>query len=56
VLVEQDLGRAMRTADRVVCMLEGRIVLEGAAAELTRERVTEAYFGLGGERAGPGPP
>ena len=58
VLVEQDLGRAMRIADRVVCMLEGRIVLEGAAAELTRERVTEAYFGLGGpigERARFGP-
>ena len=29
-----------------VCMLEGRIVLEGAAADLTREQVTEAYFGL----------
>lgn len=48
VLVEQDLGRAMRIADRVVCLLEGRIVLEGAASALTRERVTEAYFGLGG--------
>jgi branched-chain amino acid transport system ATP-binding protein len=47
VLVEQDLGRAMRIADRVVCLLEGQIVLEGPAAGLTRERVTEAYFGLG---------
>jgi branched-chain amino acid transport system ATP-binding protein len=46
VLVEQDLTRAMRVADRVACMLEGRIVLEGARGELTRERVTEAYFGL----------
>jgi branched-chain amino acid transport system ATP-binding protein len=46
VLVEQDLGRAMRVADRVACMLEGRIVLEAAAGELTREQVTEAYFGL----------
>lgn len=46
VLVEQDLGRAMRVADRVVCMLEGRIVLEGTPSELTREQVTEAYFGL----------
>ena len=27
-------------------MLEGRIVLEGAAGELTREQITEAYFGL----------
>lgn len=46
VLVEQDLGRAMKVADRVVCMLEGRIVLEGTPSELTREQVTEAYFGL----------
>jgi branched-chain amino acid transport system ATP-binding protein len=48
LLVEQDLGRALRVATRVVCMLEGRIVLEGAAAELSREQVTEAYFGLRG--------
>jgi branched-chain amino acid transport system ATP-binding protein len=46
LLVEQDLARAMRVADRVVCMLEGRIVLEGDRGELTREQVTEAYFGL----------
>ncbi len=46
VLVEQDLARALSAARRVVCMLEGRIVLEGAAAELTREQITDAYFGL----------
>jgi branched-chain amino acid transport system ATP-binding protein len=46
VLVEQDLSRVLRIATRIACMLEGRIVLEGKAAELTRERVTEAYFGL----------
>jgi branched-chain amino acid transport system ATP-binding protein len=50
LLVEQDLARAMRVADRVACMLEGRIVLEGNRGELTREQVTEAYFGL--RRAG----
>jgi branched-chain amino acid transport system ATP-binding protein len=27
-------------------MLEGRIVLEGRAGEVTREQVTDAYFGL----------
>jgi branched-chain amino acid transport system ATP-binding protein len=48
VLVEQDLSRGLGIADRVVCLLEGRIVLEGPAAALTRERITEAYFGLGG--------
>ncbi len=46
LLVEQDLARALGVATRVVCMLEGRLVLEGLAGELTRERVTEAYFGL----------
>src|SRR5207253_6350780 len=46
LLVEQDLGRALRVASRVVCMLEGRLVLEGRRGELSREQVTEAYFGL----------
>jgi branched-chain amino acid transport system ATP-binding protein len=46
VLVEQDLGRALAVADRVVCMLEGRIVLAGPPATLSREEVTNAYFGL----------
>jgi branched-chain amino acid transport system ATP-binding protein len=46
ILVEQDLTRAMGVADRVICMLEGKSVLEGKARELTREQVTEAYFGL----------
>jgi branched-chain amino acid transport system ATP-binding protein len=46
VLVEQDLTRAMNVASRLVCMLEGRIVLEGASSDLSREQVTDAYFGL----------
>ena len=52
VLVEQDLSRAMGVADRVICMLEGRIVLEGDAKTLTRDQVTEAYFGLHRARKG----
>jgi branched-chain amino acid transport system ATP-binding protein len=50
LLVEQDLRRAQRVASRIVCMLEGRVVLEGDAKALTREQITEAYFGLRGER------
>ncbi|HVY52098.1 MAG TPA: ABC transporter ATP-binding protein [Devosia sp.] len=50
VLVEQDLNRVMRVASRVICMLEGRIVLEGATATTSRDRVTDAYFGLGQAR------
>jgi branched-chain amino acid transport system ATP-binding protein len=51
MLVEQDLARALNVASRVVCMLEGRLVLEGRTGELTRDEVTNAYFGLGGARA-----
>ncbi len=46
VLVEQDLTRALKVATRVICLLEGRIVLEGAAAGLDRDAVVNAYFGL----------
>jgi branched-chain amino acid transport system ATP-binding protein len=46
VLVEQDLNRALRVATRVICMLEGRIVMDGEARSTTREQVTQAYFGL----------
>jgi branched-chain amino acid transport system ATP-binding protein len=46
VLVEQDLTRALNVADRVVCMLEGRVVLEGEAKALDRDAVVNAYFGL----------
>ncbi len=46
VLVEQDLARVLRVATRVACLLEGRVVLEGAAAQMTREQITAAYFGL----------
>jgi branched-chain amino acid transport system ATP-binding protein len=46
ILVEQDLSRAMSVVDRLVCMLEGAVVLEGSAAELSRAQITQAYFGL----------
>jgi branched-chain amino acid transport system ATP-binding protein len=46
VIVEQDLQRALSVADRVVCMLEGRVVLQSVTQSVTREQVTEAYFGL----------
>jgi branched-chain amino acid transport system ATP-binding protein len=46
ILVEQDLGRAMAVASRVICMLEGRVVLDSPAKNVTRDQVTKAYFGL----------
>jgi branched-chain amino acid transport system ATP-binding protein len=51
ILVEQDLGRAMSVADKVICMLEGRAILEGAARDLSPETITDACFGLRGREA-----
>jgi branched-chain amino acid transport system ATP-binding protein len=45
VVVEQDIGQAMRIADRVYCFQEGRVSLSGRAADLTREQISAAYFG-----------
>jgi branched-chain amino acid transport system ATP-binding protein len=50
VVVEQDIGQALAAADRVYCLLEGRVALAGRPAELTREQITDAYFGLAGPR------
>ena len=46
VLVEQDITIALGAADRVYCMLEGRVSLSGTPAELTREAITASYFGV----------
>ncbi len=48
LVVEQDVGQALRVADRVQCLLEGRVALEGTATGVTREAVTAAYFGVNG--------
>jgi branched-chain amino acid transport system ATP-binding protein len=46
LLVEQDVRQALRVADRIQCLLEGRTVLEGTAGSLTREQIAAAYFGV----------
>jgi branched-chain amino acid transport system ATP-binding protein len=45
IVVEQDISQALRVADRVICMMEGRVTLEGTPATLTRPAIHEAYFG-----------
>ncbi|OCJ09001.1 ABC transporter ATP-binding protein [Rhizobium sp. AC44/96] len=47
VIVEQDIGQALKVADRVYCMMEGRITLSGRPAELDRADIHAAYFGAG---------
>jgi branched-chain amino acid transport system ATP-binding protein len=46
VVVEQDITLALDVADRVYCLLEGRVSLSGAPGELTRDAITTAYFGV----------
>jgi branched-chain amino acid transport system ATP-binding protein len=45
VIVEQDIARALSVADRVYCMMEGRVTLTAPAREVTREAIHAAYFG-----------
>lgn len=46
VIVEQDINRALKFADRVYCLQEGRIKLEGRPTDLTRDQIKLAYFGI----------
>jgi branched-chain amino acid transport system ATP-binding protein len=46
IVVEQDIVQALKAATQVYCLQEGRIALQGAARELTRESISAAYFGV----------
>jgi branched-chain amino acid transport system ATP-binding protein len=46
IIVEQDIAQALKAAAQVYCLQEGRIALQGAARDLTRERISAAYFGV----------
>jgi len=46
LLVEQDVGQAIKFADRITCLLEGRQVLEGSPDEFSSEQIFAAYFGV----------
>jgi branched-chain amino acid transport system ATP-binding protein len=45
VIVEQDLRRAMAACDQLVCLLEGRVALTAATADVSVDQVIAAYFG-----------
>ncbi|MBF2714112.1 ATP-binding cassette domain-containing protein [Agrobacterium vitis] len=45
VVVEQDIAQTLKVADRLYCMMEGRITLTGRPADLDRSRIHDAYFG-----------
>ena len=46
LLVEQDVNQALKVADRVQCLLEGRTALVGRPQDLNRELIANAYFGI----------
>jgi branched-chain amino acid transport system ATP-binding protein len=46
VLVEQDVSRSLRVADRVYCLLEGRVTLQGRSSALAHAQISKAYFGV----------
>jgi len=46
VIVEQDIGQALKAAKHVYCLQEGHVALRGAAGEVTRESISAAYFGV----------
>ena len=46
IIVEQDIRQAMAVSDRVYCLREGRVALEGRPSDLTRDQITKAYFGI----------
>ena len=46
IIVEQDIVQALKAANQVYCLQEGRVALQGKAAEITREAISAAYFGV----------
>lgn len=46
IIVEQDIAKAMSVSDRVYCLQEGRVSLEGDVKSISREDISHAYFGV----------
>jgi len=46
IIVEQDIVQALKAANHIYCLQEGRIALDGKAADMTRDKISAAYFGV----------
>ena len=46
VIVEQDVTMARNVSQRLYCFQEGLVSLQGASSDLTREQISQAYFGV----------
>ena len=45
ILVEQDIERARKASNTMVCLREGRAVLQGPSSSISKHDITVAYFG-----------
>lgn len=50
VVVEQDLSRALKYADDIIVMCEGRVTLHAKSENITLEQMASASFGHGEEK------
>ena len=46
LIVEQDISKALSVSSRVYCLQEGRVSLEGRSADVSRDEISNAYFGV----------
>ena len=46
MVVEQDITKALSVSHRVYCLQEGRVSLEGASTQVSRDEISRAYFGM----------
>lgn len=46
MIVEQDLSKALEVSSRVYCLQEGKISLSGNVRDVSRDEITNAYFGI----------
>ncbi|MEM7269552.1 MAG: ABC transporter ATP-binding protein [Pseudomonadota bacterium] len=45
VVVEQNITQALAVADRIYCLLEGRVTLTARPSDVSRDQISAAYFG-----------
>jgi branched-chain amino acid transport system ATP-binding protein len=46
VIVEQDVSMAKSVSQRLYCLQEGRVSLQGCSQRISREQISQAYFGV----------
>lgn len=46
LVVEQDVTQALSTADRIYCLLRGRVSMEARSGEVDHSQLVAAYFGV----------